>query len=155
MSTPLTNVIDIFTTFRSKEADSLLDTVLISYCKLAVLQSSILISKDFTFTTTTSEDTPPIVTITINEDLTGKEIYLVGVMAYRNYLLDMHETVTTKAINFKTISFAITGLTERAKEVMRSIWWCDREIQAILQQLGVPIGALNEMRGSSYEPEQK
>lgn len=67
-------------------------------------------------------------------DMTNREIILASRYAYREYALNTHEIYTSKAVNFKSNSFSISGMTERAKEAMRIVWWCDIEIKALLEQ---------------------
>lgn len=69
------------------------------------------------------------------------EIRLASVCAYREFALNFHHTLTKKATNFKSNKFSVAGMTERAKEAMRIVWWCDTQISSLIdsiQKHGIP-----------------
>lgn len=141
--TPLQQVIDIINILKSNETVFTDVNIPINHAKLGVIQASLAISREYNFITQNEE-------VYIDVDLSNKEIYICGLYAYRNFALQEHHKMTEKAINFKTISFALTGMTERAKEYMRIIWWCDSEIARTLGFLRSPIGYSSEMKGVDY-----
>jgi len=149
MATPLSEVIDVIETLKS--ADVLFSDAKIPYkhAKFGVTQASISLGKDFPVTITITEDADGTETVTgeIGADLSDKEVLLCGLYAYRSYAMQEHHSLTQKAVNFKTINFAVSGLTERAKEAMRIVWWLDTEIAKVLQSVADPIGASAQMGG--------
>lgn len=149
MGAPLDKVFEVLDMLKSQDtvfADSKIPT---SLCKYGIIQASIVLGKEFPMTTTTSNDSQgnPVETVIINADITDKELYLAGLYAYRNYATKTHDEATKRATNFKTISFAISGATERAKEFMRIVWWCDNEIKATINALASSMGVASEMVG--------
>jgi hypothetical protein len=140
MATNISQINDILTALKSREVVFASDDIPESFCKIGLIQAGIALKKDFTVEEISGE-------YYITSDITGKEIYLAGIYAYRNYATQEHDTMRLKAMNFKTISFAVTGLTERAKETMRIVWWCDNEIERVLNSLEDPVGSASEMKG--------
>ena len=67
--------------------------------------------------------------------MTNREILLASRCAYRELALSVHHTLTKKAVNFSINNLAVRGLTERAKEIMRIVWWCDSQIEKILKDI--------------------
>jgi hypothetical protein len=153
MATPLDKVIDVINTFKSQEALFTSNNIPIGHAKLGVIQAGIALVKDFPVTSTVGYDDngEQIEVVTIEADLNQMEIYICGLYAFRNYAMQEHHTLTQKAVNFKTINFAVTGLTERAKEMMRIVWWCDTEIGRVLETLPNKLGKVNEMRGDTND----
>lgn len=80
------------------------------------------------------------------KEMSNREILLAVRFAYREFALNLHQKCAEKAVNFKTASFAISGMTERAKEIMRIVWWCDGEIKRILEWM--------QRHGTGDEPEE-
>lgn len=146
MATPLSKIVDIINTLKSDEAIFANEDIPINHASLGVTQASIMIGENWDVTIDRTV-TPP--TGLINADLTTKQTYLCGLYAFRNYISQEHHKLMQKAVNFKTINFAVTGLTERAKEAMRIIWWTDGEIERVLTALIEPMGGASEMRGDS------
>lgn len=155
MGTSLDEVMEILDMFKSNSKVFTDAKIPLSYCKYGVIQASIILSKDFPMTSTTVDNGSGVMqtVVTIDTPITDKELYLAGLFAYRNYSVNNHDDVTGKAINFKTISFAVSGLTERAKEMMRIVYWCEKEIARTLTSLGVPMGIATEMVGADYVSE--
>lgn len=147
MSAPLDNVMDILEVLKSQDSTFANLTIPVSFCRIGVTQASITLKKDFPMTYILNPDETK--TYTINADITEKELYLAGLYAYRNYAVKQHDQLTGKALNFKTISFAVTGLTERAKEAMQIVKWADKEITSVLLNLGVPVGSASVMVGDT------
>jgi hypothetical protein len=145
MSTPIEKIKKIMDTLKSPSSIYVNVSIPYDYCVLGVTQASIPLGKDFNIDEVDNGDGTK--TYTIKEVMTTKEIYLAGLYSYRNYFLGIHQDMDEKAVNFKTINFAVTGLTERAKEAMRIVWWCDTQINNTLDLLGIPIGTANEMKG--------
>lgn len=65
----------------------------------------------------------------IISEISQNEFTMISLFAYRALAIKTHDTLMRKAINFKTIAFQVSGLTERAKETMRVVWWLDGEIE--------------------------
>lgn len=149
MGTPLDKIYDILDTLKSQDNVFTDSTIPIKFCRIGVIQASISLKKEFPMTSVT-EETPggeKIEKWYIEAPITDKELYLAGLYAYRNYAIKQHDELTGKALNFKTISFAVTGLTERAKEAMRIVWWCDTEINKVLKSMQPSVGSAVEMAG--------
>lgn len=142
MATPLSEVYDILNVFKSQNVVFANQDIPFSFCKVGVIQASIALKKDFPMYTETDINGN---SMTYIEGINPKEVYLAGLYAYRNFAMQTHDELKRSAINFKTISFAVSGLTERAKEVMRSVWWCDEEIRKTLNSLLESSGHANEM----------
>ncbi|MGE6227628.1 hypothetical protein [Paenibacillus chitinolyticus] len=141
MATPLSSVTEIIETLKSVEVNYANADIPIKHAKLGVTQASIALDTDW-----------GILGTDISADLTTKEIYLCGLFAFRNFAFQDHHGLTQKAVNFKTINFAVTGLTERAKEAMRIVWWLDNEIAKTLASLGgIPMGSASEMGNSTKD----
>lgn len=140
MATPISNIFDIVETMKSDEI-TLPPNLPMSFAKTGVIQASIILQKDFEFDETDPQN------ILITSPITSKEVYLAGLYAYRSYALKEHDKLRAKAINFKTISFAVTGMSERAKSTMRIVWWCDNEIAKIVNVLVRPQGSATQMIG--------
>lgn len=153
MSTSLDRVEEILTMLKSRVEVFQDKTIPVTYCKFGVIQASIALGKDFDMVEQQVPDGNGGTTdkIFITSAITDKEIYLAGLYAYRNYALNMHDEYSKKAINFKTISFAVSGLTERAKEIQRIVWWCDGEIKSVLDKMTSAYGTASEMVGDGYE----
>lgn len=67
--------------------------------------------------------------------MTNREIILASRCAYRTLALSVHHTFSKKAINFSTNSFSVRGMTERPKEIMRIVWWCDTQINDLVKDI--------------------
>lgn len=63
--------------------------------------------------------------------MSNREIILASRYAYRQLALSVHHTFTKKAVNFTINNLSVKGLTERAKEIMRIVWWCDSQIKEL------------------------
>lgn len=149
MGAPLDRVEEILDILKSQDKIFSDSTIPLKFCRVGVIQASIALKKEFPLTKTSADDGTGVVTDVweINADITDKELYLAGLYAYKNYAVKQHDELTGKALNFKTISFAVTGLTERAKEAMRIVWWTDNEIKSTLNFLQPTVGSANEMVG--------
>ncbi len=145
MSTPISRVQEILDVLISQDTVFTSSDIPLSFCKAGVIQASIALKKDFPMRITTDEQSNEI--IEIDAEISDKEIYLASLYAYRNYAVKEHDTMRMKAINFKTISFAVTGLTERAKATMRIVWWCDQELERVLADLQPTVGIATRMVG--------
>ena len=154
MSVPLQRVQDILDVLKSNNNVFTDSNIPVNYCVVGTIQAGLALNKSFDVidvdTGNVDEDGNPILEKVIDSDISSQEIYLAGLYAYRNYALQEHDEMRRKAINFKTISFSVTGLTERAKETMRIVWWCDEEITNVLNQLRKPIGNSSNMVGDKY-----
>ena len=69
------------------------------------------------------------------QKMTNREIILASRFAYRQLALSVHHTFTKKAVNFTINNLSVKGLTERAKEIMRIVWWCDTQIKDIVKDI--------------------
>lgn len=149
MATPLSRVMEVLNVLKSQESVFADSTIPFSFCRVGVIQASIALKKDFPLITVmeTDEGGNSVEVTYIDTEISDKELYIAGLYAYRNYALKEHDTMRRKAINFKTISFAVSGLTERAKETMRIVWWCDTEIQKVLADISPTVGLASEMGG--------
>lgn len=149
MATPITRVMKVVKVLKSAENIFANAVIPIDQAEVGVTQASIALSVDFNiiYEIKNVDGQDVEVAKEVTENLTPKEIYLCGLYAYRNYALAEHDKATAKAVNFKTINFAVSGLTEKAKEAMRIVWWCDNEIASTLVKLGKPVGSSKEMRG--------
>lgn len=67
--------------------------------------------------------------------MSNREIILASRYAYRQLALSVHHTFTKKAVNFSINNLSVKGLTERAKEIMRIVWWCDTQISNIVKDI--------------------
>lgn len=67
--------------------------------------------------------------------MSNREIILASRYAYRQLALSVHHTFTKKAVNFSINNLSVKGLTERAKEIMRIVWWCDGQIKDITNDI--------------------
>ncbi len=67
--------------------------------------------------------------------MSNREIILASRYAYRQLALSVHHTFTKKAVNFSINNLSVKGLTERAKEIMRIVWWCDGQIKDIVNDI--------------------
>lgn len=150
MPTPLSAVVEVIESLKDAEAVFLNAKIPFTHAKFGVTQASIALGTDYpvTITETTEPDGSKSYSGEIGVDLSSKEILLCGLYAFRNYAMQEHSSLTQKAVNFKTINFAVTGLTERAKEAMRIVWWCDNEIEKVLSSFGEPMGTSSQMGGS-------
>lgn len=113
------------------------------FARWGVVQAGAALDRELSVTLERDGDT--ITGGYVCEDLNEKELYLCGLYAFRTYAMQEHSKYANKAVNFKTINFAVSGLTERAKECMRIVWWVDSAISGFLAQLGAPMGHANEM----------
>jgi hypothetical protein len=145
MATPLSEIIDVVNTLKSSEVVFQDTQIPFKYAKWGAVHASIPLGMDFSITLAT-DGNGNIVEGYIDVDLNEKQKFLCGLYAYRTFALQEHHKLTSKAVNFKTINFAVTGLTERAKEAMRIVWWCDNEIERILKALAAPMGNAEEMQ---------
>jgi len=145
MSTPLNDIVDIINIFKNKDSVFADEVIPYKYAKWGVITASIPLNTDFVISLELDE-LENIIGGSIEPSLTDKQILLCGIYAYRIFAFQQHEMYATKAVNFKTINFAVSGLTERAKEMMRIVWWCDNEIERILNELlSSPMGNAEEM----------
>ena len=145
MSTPLSDVIDIINTLKSEEELFADEYIPVQHAKLGVIQTALALGSDLSITEedAVAPDTGKV--YYIEPSLTAKEIYLCGLYAFRNYMIKEHHKLAVKAVNFKTLTFAVTGLTERSKEIMRIVWHSDNLIKATLDNLGNPMGYATEV----------
>ena len=144
MATDLIEIIDVVNILKSNEVAFVDSEIPFKFAKWGVVNASIPLGLNFTVTLV--KDGNGIVTGgSVDIDLTEKEKLLCGLYAYRAFAMQEHHKLTSKAVNFKTINFAVTGLTERAKEAMRIVWWCDTEINRLLIDLALPMGNADEM----------
>lgn len=90
--------------------------------KLAVINFSILTNQNLDF-----EDDSGV--ISINKSLTIKEQYYVALLSYKFYLTRLKDEFNRGAINFKTITFEVKSLEERAKQVEYTLRSIDKEIK--------------------------
>lgn len=67
--------------------------------------------------------------------MSNREIILASRYAYRQLALSVHHTFAKKAVNFSINNLSVKGLTERAKEIMRIVWWCDGQIKDIVNDI--------------------
>lgn len=67
--------------------------------------------------------------------MSNREIILASRYAYRQLALSVHHTFSKKAVNFSINNLSVKGLTERAKEIMRIVWWCDGQIKDIVNDI--------------------
>lgn len=67
--------------------------------------------------------------------MSNREIILASRYAYRQLALSVHHTFSKKAVNFSINNLSVKGLTERAKEIMRIVWWCDTQIKDIVKDI--------------------
>jgi len=67
--------------------------------------------------------------------MSNREIILASRYAYRQLALSVHHTFAKKAVNFSINNLSVKGLTERAKEIMRIVWWCDTQIKDIIKDI--------------------
>lgn len=147
-TTPLSDIVDVIETLKSVEHLYANDSIPIKHAKMGVTQASIALDTDWTVTLTRDVDGKEIGG-DIDALLSAKQVYLAGLYAFRNFAFQDHHGLMQKAVNFKTINFAVTGLTERAKEAMRIVWWMDNEIARTLLAFTAPMGSSNEMGGSA------
>lgn len=133
MATPLRYVQDILDTLKGSEIEYLSDSIPISHTRNGIIQTGVHLDRDFTFTEVDKGD--GTLEPAIAENLTSSEIFLAGLCSARSYFFQEHHNITQKAVNFKTINFQVSGLTERAKEMMRMVWWCDNQIESVLKKL--------------------
>lgn len=145
MATQLSELLDVVNTLKSSEVIFQDTQVPFMYARWGAVNASIPLGIDFTITLV-KDGNGSIIDGYIDADLTEKQKFLCGLYAYRAFSLQEHHKLTAKAVNFKTINFAVTGLTERAKEAMRIVWWCDNEIAKILLDLASPMGNAEEMQ---------
>lgn len=163
MGTPLQKVIDVIDTHKAFSTVYQGDMDL-KYASTGVTQMSIVLGKDFSIEPIydygdveeidgesdsgvgdNMEDFLSIIGYSVSPDMTERETYLAGLYATRNFLFSEHEELTRKAVNFKTINFAVHGLTERAKEYMRMVWWIDNEIKHVVNQIQEASGSSSAM----------
>lgn len=67
--------------------------------------------------------------------MSNREIILASRYAYRQLALSVHHTFAKKAVNFTINNLSVKGLTERAKEIMRIVWWCDGQIKELVNDI--------------------
>ncbi|MBU5669654.1 hypothetical protein KQI68_07345 [Peptoniphilus sp. MSJ-1] len=67
--------------------------------------------------------------------MSNRELILASRYAYRELVLSVHHSYAKKAVNFSINTLSVKGLTERAKEIMRIVWWCDTQIKEILADI--------------------
>lgn len=146
MGTPLTRVSEVLDMLKSQDNVFNDSKIPMTFCKIGVIQTSIVLKKEFPMSSTIQEGSIEEVWL-IDAPITDKELYIAGLFAYKNYAVKQHDELTGKALNFKTISFAVSGLTERAKEAMRIVWWCDNEIARVLNFMQPTVGTSSEMVG--------
>jgi hypothetical protein len=156
LTTLLSDVIEVIDMLKSNETPYYDQTIPVTYAKFGVVEASIQLGRDFNITVTdqTVTDangaTTTVKVGVIDVDLTNKEVYLCGLYSFRNYAYQDHSRLMEKAVNFKTINFAVTGLSERAKEAMRIIQRMDDQIESTLNAMMSPAGHSDEMRGDAY-----
>lgn len=133
MATPLRYITDILDTFKGSEIAYLNTDIPLAHTRNGVIQTGVHLDKDFKFIEIEKSD--GTFEPAIDADLSSSEIFLAGICSARSYFFQEHHNITQKAVNFKTINFQVSGLTERAKEMMRMVWWCDNQIESVLKKL--------------------
>lgn len=71
----------------------------------------------------------------------NSEIKLAALCSYLEYALNFHQNLTSRATNFSSKSFSVTGTTEKAKEAMRIVWWIEGQLEKhldLISRVGIP-----------------
>lgn len=133
MATPIRYILDILDTFKGSEIAFLNENIPLAHARNGVIQAGVHLDRDFKFVDIDKGD--GTLEPAIDADLSTSELFLTGLCTARSYFFQEHHNITQKAVNFKTINFQVSGLTERAKEMMRMVWWCDNQIESVLKKL--------------------
>lgn len=143
MATPLKDIVDLLNLLKSNSEVFSDNDIPEKFCLLGLTQAGIPIGKNFEVTVVDVAGVPAKYV----ENINNMECYLVALYAYRTYALQKHDEFASKAVGVKTISFAVTGLIDRARQTMKVIEWCDNEIAKTLSYLVMPSGFSVEMTG--------
>jgi len=143
MATPLKDIENILDLLKSQSEIFNDATIPERYCSLGLIQTGLQLNKDYEIISVEENGT----TVKYVENINSRECYLTALYAYRTYALQKHDEFASKAVGVKTISFAVTGLIDRARQTMKVVEWCDIEISKTLQQLVSPSGFSSEMTG--------
>lgn len=122
-NTKLTEIIDLMLTlvpddYKTESLDEQ------DIAKLAVINFAINTKQIVTFVETDG-------ITSINKELGMDELYYVALLSYKFYLMRLKDEFNRGAINFKTITFEVKSLEERAKQVEYSLKSIDKEIISI------------------------
>jgi len=100
--------------------------------KLAVIQFSIATDRSITFADETEVDENGLdQTVTYASCIFSyQEQYLIALLCYKIYLLRLKDEFNRGAINFKTITFEVRSLEERAKQVEYTLQTVEKDIIA-------------------------
>jgi hypothetical protein len=118
MTTPYSTILEVVDTYRGEVVIS--DTLRPRIVVAGTIDAGIMLEKEFTTNSTNQTITP---------DMTQNEIHLTGLCALKAFASGLHWNYTSKAQNLKTMTFALAGATERAKEMGRIVEWCEKEIK--------------------------
>lgn len=99
--------------------------------KLAVINYAINTAQNVTF----SQDIDGI--ISVDKELSIEEQYYIALLSYKFYLMRLKDEFNRGAINFKTITFEVKSLEERAKQVETSIKSIDKRIEEIFVNISL------------------
>lgn len=138
--TPLSEVIGVIDMLKSADAIYADTNIPIQFARFGVVQASIQL--DFECNIVTNVEEPYV-----DMELSDKVIYLSGLYGFLSYITKEHHELSRKAVDFRTINFAVSGLSDRAKEIMKIIYHTKSEIEKTLSALIAPLGHVAEMRG--------
>lgn len=137
--TPLSEVIAVINMLKSDDAVFANTDIPIQFAKFGVVQASIQLDFDCNVITDVEE---PYVDVKLSD----KVIYLSGLYGFLSFITKEHHELSRKAVDFRTINFAVQGLSDRAKEIMKIIYHIKSEIDKTLSALAAPTGHVAEMR---------
>lgn len=136
MATSFDSVIRVIKTFKAPEAPFPADVLPDEYVIVGLAGMSIDIHKDYLLDE---------INRVVDPSLTTKEVYLAGLYALRAYSIQYTADMNEKAIGFRTISFAVTGMIDRVKAAQKVTEWCEAEIARALPSFMSPSGSAEEM----------
>lgn len=96
--------------------------------KLAVINYAINTDQTILFTETSG-------IVSVSKELSIEEQYYIALLSYKFYLMRLKDEFNRGAINFKTITFEVKSLEERAKQVEYTIRSIDKEIKNVFDTI--------------------
>ncbi len=122
-NTQLTEIIDLMLTlvpdgYKTEAIDEQ------DIAKLAVIKYAINTNQTITFLEENGIKS-------VNRELGMDELYYIALLSYKFYLIRLKDEFNRGAINFKTITFEVKSLEERAKQVEYSLKSIDKELLII------------------------
>lgn len=136
MSTPLTDISSMMMTLVPEDYKTdVVDEQ--DIVKLGVIQFGIDTGMrlEFTENTEVNESNEEVTVTSVTPELTLNQRYLAALYGYMFYLMRLKDEFNRGAINFKTITFEVKSLEERAKQV-------EYTIRSLKSSISATVGSL-------------